>query len=283
MYWTYPIYKDTYAAVNIHDLETYMFCSETREPAYRLNGDGHGDVLIKESNTKQITEQNTKQIMKLITTTTTIMDKCRSRLSCVRKCQDPLFWSIYLAKFGKKEYDRVNTGLSGKEEIKEKMAMSASFHKMGAAHLSTKILQKKITICGCSEMASNILTEKKLSWESLYIVCAYYECNLYIVDLQKKTYFTYLRTDSDKYDTYVLYRTREKGPEYYIDTSEQLFTIDNLRTNFVWIMGYEKPFKAASNYKVNELEQMADILGLKTEDKMKKADLYAKIALFCVT
>ena len=87
--------------------------------------------------------------------------------------------------------------------------------------------------------------------------------------------------NSDQYDTYVLYRTREKGPEYYIDTSEQLFTLDYLRNNYVWIMGYEKPFKAVSHYKVHELEQMAEILGLKNEDKIKKADLYAKIALYC--
>ena len=297
MYWTYPIYKETFAAVNIHDLDAFMFCSDhnTREPAYRLNGDARGDArgdgrgdgrgdargdgrIIKEADT------DTKPIPATKTTIITTLDTCRSRLSCVRKCQDPLFWSIYLAKFGKKEYDRViSGGLSGNEEMKEKMAMSQSFHKMGAQHLSSQILQRKITICGCSEMASNILTEKKLSWESLHIVCACYDCNIYVVDLQKKTYFTYLRANSDQYDTFVLYRTREKGPEYYIDTSEQLFRIDHLRNNFVWIMGYEKPFKAASHYKVNELEQMAGVLGLKTEEKTKKADLYAKIALHCAS
>jgi hypothetical protein len=264
MYWTYPIYKDSYPAVNIHALDAYMFCSD-----HKIQEEQDEEVIVKDDS---IVKKNP-----IIST----LDKCRNRLSSVRKCQDPLFWSIYLAKFGKKEYDRVSTVLSGNEEMKEKMAMSQSFHKMGASELSSKILQRKITICGCSEMASNLLTEKKLSWESLNIVCACYDCNIYIVDLQKKTYFTYLRANSDQYDTYVLYRTREKGPEYYIDTSEQLFTIDQLRNNYVWIMGYEKPFKAVSHYKVNELEQMAKILGLKTEDKIKKADLYAKIALFC--
>ena len=48
-------------------------------------------------------------------------------------------------------------------------------------------------------------------------------------------------------------------------------------------MGYEKPFKAASHYKVQELEHMAGILGLKNDEKIKKADLYAKIALFCAS
>ena len=262
MYWTYPIYKETFAAVNIHELDAFMFSTD------------HHIVEPQEYICEPAVEIKKDPVISLL-------DKCRSRLPSVRKCQDPLFWSIYLAKFGKKEYDRV--GLCGNEEMKEKMAMSESFHKMGAAHLSSKILQKKITICGCSEMASNILTEKRLSWESLYIVCACYECNIYIVDLQKKTYFTYLRENADQYDTFVLYRTREKGPEYYIDSSEQVCTLDYVRNNFVWILGYEKPLKAANNYKVHELEHMAGLLGLPLDDKLKKSELYAKIALHCAS
>lgn len=271
MYWTYPIYKDSFT-VNIHDLDKYMFCTD-----HKIINE---EVAAETSSLSSLLPLHlplhlpTAEI-KIVST----IEKCRSRLASVKKCQDPLFWSIYLAKFGKKEYDRI--GLNGNEEMKEKMAMSQSFHKMGGPHLTSKILQKKITICGCSEMASNILTEKKLSWESLNIVCACYDCNIYIVDLQKKTYFTYLRENSDQYDTFVLYRTREKGPEYYLDTSEQLFTLDYVRTNYVWIMGYDKPFKAASHYKVQELEQMALILGLTIENKIKKVDLYGKIALHC--
>ena len=124
MYWTYPIYKDTYA-VNIAELHPFMFSLEHKV----INED---DVILEKE--VQETKPNPSPY-----------DKCRSRLSSVKKCQDPLFWSIYLAKFGKKEYDRV--GLNGNEEMKEKMAMSQAFHKMGAAHLSSNVLQKKMTIC----------------------------------------------------------------------------------------------------------------------------------------
>jgi hypothetical protein len=263
MYWTYPISTP----VTIHDLDAYMFCTDHKIKINQIPVEEKEPAIDK----TDIPETTRKE--------PTPLDKCRSRLAKVGKCQDPLFWSIYLAKFGKKEYDRV--GLNGNEEMKEKMAMSDTFHKMGAAKLSKEILQKKITICGCSEMASNILTEKKLSWDSLYVVSACYDCNIYIVDLQKHTYFTYLRENPDKYDTYVLYRTRERGPEYYIDTSEQLFKLDYIRDNYVWIMGYEKPFKAAGNYKVQELEHIALILGIADDTKLKKNELYAKIALHC--
>lgn len=261
MYWTHPLYKSDFHC-NVDDLSEYMFCID--------------DKIQYENNVVQDNPIITKEVIEK--KEESLMDKCRLRLMCVRKCQDPLFWSIYLAKHGKNEYNRV--GLDGNEEMKEKNAMSQFFYKMGATQLNT-ILQTKITKCGCSNMASNIVSEPKLSWISLYIVCAFYNCNLYIVDLKKKTYFTYLRQNPEQYDTFVLYRNRESGPHYYIDTSEQLFTLDHIHNHFVWIMSYEKPFKAASNYKLQEVEHFATMLGIECEPKTKKADLFAKVALHC--
>jgi hypothetical protein len=100
MYWTYPIYKDTYAA-NIAELYPFMFSLE-----HRVINEKDDIIVIQKEEPKKPNPSP--------------FDKCRSRLSSVKRCQDPLFWSIYLAKFGKKEYDRV--GLSGNEEMKEKMA-----------------------------------------------------------------------------------------------------------------------------------------------------------------
>lgn len=261
MYWTYPLYKDNFEC-NVDSLTPFMFCIDDKIQ-------NEEEAVVKEQ--PVIQESFEKKELSLL-------DKCKLRLSYVRKCQDPLFWSIYLAKHGKNEYNRV--GLDGKEEMKEKSAMSHYFHSMGSSQLNN-ILQTKITKTGCSTMSSNIVSEPRLSWSSLYIVCAFYDCNLYIVDLQKKTYLTYLRQNPEKYNTFVLYRNRENGPHYYVDTCEQLLTFDYIHDHYVWIMSYEKPFKAASNYKVQELEQFAHMLGIKYEPKTKKVDLFGKIALHC--
>lgn len=260
MYWTHSLYKTDFHC-DVDGLIPYMFCIDDKiQEECDLN---ENEPIIS------YTVEPQKE---------SVIDKCKLRLMFVHKCQDPLFWSIYLAKHGKNEYNRI--GLDGNEEMKEKNAMSQFFHKMGATQLNT-ILQTKITKSGCSNMASSIVSEPRLSWTSLYIVCAFYNCNLYIVDLQKKTYLTYLRQNPEQYDTYVLYRNRESGPHYYIDTSEQLYTFEYIHNHFVWIISYEKPFKAASNYKLQELEHFAHMLGIEYEPKTKKADLFAKVALHC--
>jgi hypothetical protein len=39
----------------------------------------------------------------------------------------------------------------------------------------------------------------------------------------------------------------------------------------------EKPLKAASNYKIEDLKQMSEIIGIQTIEKLKKAELYDEI------
>ena len=208
-----------------------------------------------------------------------MMHKCKTTLASVEMCNDPLFWSIYLAMFGRKEYERVGHETKvGREEMKEKSKMSEHFYAKGAAHLST-LLQTRITKKTCSEMSTNILTEPKLSFMSLNVVCAFYECNVYVVDLEKNVYMCYILNDSEKYKTIVLYRTK-RPPYYYIDTKEQVLSLDELPKKYMKITSYDKPLLAISHYKVADLVHFANQLHLDPEMKNKK-ELYDMIAIYC--
>lgn len=207
-----------------------------------------------------------------------VQSKCKSKLTSVEPCNDPLFWSIYLAVFGRKEYERVGHETKvGREEMKEKSKMSEHFYTNGAAYLST-LLQTRITKKACSEMATNILTERKLSWTSLYVVCAFYECNIYVVDLEKNVYMKYVLNNSEKYNTYILYKTR--GDKYYIDCKEEVMSLDELSKRYLKIASYEKPLLGISNYKVSDLVHFANQIELNHEMKNKK-ELYDMIAIYC--
>lgn len=218
----------------------------------------------------------------IMTTTPVLSDddlihKCKTTLTSVEICNDPLFWSIFLAMFGRKEYERVGHETKvGREEMKEKSKMSEHFYTKGATYLTT-LLQTKITKKACSEMATNILTEPKLSFMSINVVCAFYECNIYVVDLEKNVYMSYILNNSDT--TFVLYRTR-RSPQYYIDTNELVLSLDELRKRFMKITSYEKPLLAISNYKVSDLVHFANQLHLDPEMKNKK-ELYDMIAIYC--
>jgi hypothetical protein len=73
---------------------------------------------------------------------------------------------------------------------------------------------------------------------------------------------------------------------YFIDTEQQLYTTEYISMNYLNLLSNDKPLKAASSYKVSDLEMMAATLELpliKTEGKKwKKQELYDMIALHCV-
>lgn len=264
MYWTNSI---------ISTIDDYSDCDLKLCESHMMNIDDKMDMDMDNENHEPI---DNNPITMTNIQEETIQEKCRKRLGYVQKCQDPLFWTLFLAKYGIHEYNRTKN--NGNVEMKEKNEMSSYFHKTGSSKLNN-CLQTKITKCGCGNMASDILTEPRLTWKSLYLVCAYYECNIYIADIEKKTYVTYLRQNPELYPTYVLYRTRKSNPIYYLDTNEQLYRLEYIVNHFVYIMSYEKPFKGVSNYKVSELESFAIKMNIKYEPKTKKNDLYAIIAL----
>jgi hypothetical protein len=265
MYWTNSIINTNYSDCDLKLCERHMMTIDDKCENYNnSDDDGNNNSINHVTETQSQTQEETLE------------EKCKKRLNYVQKCQDPLFWTLFLAKYGIHEYNRTKN--NGNIEMKEKSEMSSHFHTTGSSKLNN-CLQTKITKSGCGNMASQILTEPRMNWDSLYLVCAYYECNIYIVDLEKKTYVTYLRQNSGLYPTYVLYRTRKSNPIYYLDTNEQLYGLEYIANHFVHIMSYEKPFKGVSNYKVSELESFAIKMNIKYEPKTKKNDLYGLLAL----
>jgi hypothetical protein len=207
------------------------------------------------------------------------MDKCKLRLAHVHKSQDPLFWALFLAKHGEREYERIGKN-NGNVEMKENKEMADHFQKSGATKLNS-LLKTKFTKSGCFALASELLTQPKMYWKHLYIVCAFYDCNIYLVDLDKNVYITYLRESPENYDTYVIYRNKGKGNPYWIDTSEQIMKLNDICNKYLWISSYEKPLKAASNYKVSEIQSMLGLVGLSYHAKMKKQEMYDALAIHC--
>lgn len=266
MYWTDTIINTDYSDCDLKLCERHMMTIDDKYNESNINSDDDGS-----NNSINNVNETHPQIQE-----ETLEEKCKKRLSYVQKCQDPLFWTLFLAKYGIHEYNRTKN--NGNIEMKEKSEMSSHFHKTGSSKLNN-CLQTKITKSGCGNMASQILTEPRMNWDSVYLVCAYYECNIYIVDLEKKTYVTYLRQNPELYPNYVLYRNRKSGPIYYLDTNEQLYSLEYIANHFVYIMSYEKPFKGVSNYKVSELESFAIKMNIKYEPKTKKNDLYSLLAL----
>ena len=274
MYWTHwfgpnssPLNK-----WNLSELEHYM-----------LNTSIHIDRPPEKVELKEkITEQPLLESLEYENQEMSLYEKCKSRLLYVEKCQDPLFWSLYIYHYGMKEYLRVGK-YNGNEEMKIKKEIVDHVLKTGSKEM-TSLLNTKFTKVGCNKIAEDILTKPKTTMDLLYPYCLFFKCNIYVVDLNKKIYLKYAFQDTSNsdIDQLVIYRNPEKKyPEYFVDIGEQLYTISYIQSQFMCLDSYNRPLKAVSNFKTNELEYIAKELGIELSEKKKKAELYHILSQHC--
>ena len=209
----------------------------------------------------------------------------QSRLMSVKKTQDPLFWTLFLAKYGETEYRRASKNVN--TEMKEKKKVADHFYTLGSVKASSD-LSMKVSKKGCNKIVEDILTQPKLLLSSVYAFCHYYSFNIYIVDMNKKTFLQFLMDKPEEFENVILYRKKQdkKVPEYFLDIPNpsaecQLKSLTNLKESLIGLISFEKSLKGISNYKLSELREIYTKLGM-TDAPNKKDALYEKIVLHCV-
>lgn len=266
MYWT-SIICNSYTPWTIEQIQPFMI--SLRDKRGMICTNPVEDVTIK----KTVPVGNNK-----------IIEKSTIRPVSVKKAQDPLFWSLFLAKYGETEYRRAFNNPN--TEMKEKKKVADHFYTIGSGKATSDLIVK-ITKRGCNKIVEDIITQPKLLLSSLPAFCHYYHINIYIVDTKKKTYLEFLMNKHEHYENVILYRKQDKKtPEYFVDmpasTPEiQKQSLMNIRENLVGLISFEKSLKGVSSYKLSELHHLYTKLGM-TDAPKKKQDLYEKILVHCV-
>ena len=193
----------------------------------------------------------------------------------VPKQHDSLFWCLYIIVHGYAEYNQVTHNYGVKElEEKQKYIAYLKEHK-----LAVKNTNYKVTNIAIQEMLSEFMTvQKKTSFLCLIAMVVYYNINIFIVDEPKGTMLEFL-ANKDIVDTksYVLYTTKFGKYKCGIENLSTSAILE-LRDKYIVLDSYLRPLKAASNYKVDELEVLLKKLGKYDENKKyKKQDLYDRI------
>ena len=261
MYWT-SVICNSHIPWTVEHIETFMITANDKMI-------DNYELVVKDKEEK--TEESSSTIDRHFTVK-------KDSLFTVKKCQDSLFWSLYVGKHGIKEYERVSR--MNNVEIKEKEEIANYFFKLGAANISTK-MPTKISKVSCGKIVEDILTQPKTNLFTLCAFNVFYNCNIYIVDIDKKTFIQHTVDNQDQYDNIILYRnTQQKNTTYNVDIAEQLYTLEHLKNNFLALVSHEKPLKAISNYKVCDLEPIALKIGMSSTG-MKKSELYEKVVVHC--
>jgi hypothetical protein len=202
--------------------------------------------------------------------------------------QDGLFWSMYILQHGYNEYNR-NKYNYGKIEVQEKEKIAEYLHKNGSQNIS-KQTNYKLTRGFCCEIESDLITNPKMTFSGLIGMCAFYKCNIVVVDLMKHIYYSFSSVvEEEEVETHILYKNpfytgKINSNEYFVDIDHKIYSLLELKDHFLKIENFQKPMKSITNYKKIELEAIASKVIKEDIDKsLDKKQLYEKILLFIST
>lgn len=194
------------------------------------------------------------------------------------KQNDTLFWCIFIIHFGYDEYLEVDRNYGVKElDVKKQIGdfISKNPHKM-------KTTNTKITKAAVQEILSELLTSQKdTSMQCLMALIVFCNINLIMINSTKLLMLEFVSNKDEEIPTYVIYKDAYNK---YSLKNQQLSKeeIEDIRSKTICLENYLKPIKSISNYKVEELEDLAKKLGIfEKNKKYKKSDLYQEIVDAC--
>ena len=189
---------------------------------------------------------------------------------------DTLFWCVYIALHGTKEYNQIGLHY-GNVEIEEKQKMMELMRKTPNI---IKNANKKITKVSSQEIMSDFMTNKRTTVDMLMIFAVYNNMRIILVNVDNKNQpdKSYTVLGSQIYtQTVVIYK---KNNYYGLEMEYQEQKMEEILTNLFCMEQIDRPLKAITNYKIDELEAIAYKLNVDyTTCKLKKQELYNAILL----
>jgi len=190
--------------------------------------------------------------------------------------EDSLFWCYYIIKNGDIKYETLNY----------KNSLVAKQHKIDivSSIRKNKDIVKMYKFDTISNLESNLANDNKMSPKTFLTLCAIENIN--VVYVNKKTYYELLTNDTNiVYIVHDLASTSPSPSKYYHKYGFELATEESLnmiRTTLYKLDHIDKPIKAASAYKVQDLQNICNKLGIEIMNKVSgkkktKNDLYESL------
>jgi hypothetical protein len=205
---------------------------------------------------------------------------------------DTLFWSIYIGVYGWGEFENIRNNYA-LAEITEKTKIAAF---LDAPENQKKMKETKYRVSkgGVREIQSDCHTQASTTgFLVLVAMSVFYEKNIWLVDEDRHIFLRFDGRPMEEGGTpvqkpcMIIYRKVVRGnAKYTVEMSPTVILgfVDRICTEFVCLDHYESTIKAASNYKMEDLEDMSRRLkiDLTEKTKWKKAELYDLVKQKCV-
>ena len=193
---------------------------------------------------------------------------------------DTLFWSIFIAHYGVREFTEIGSKYMNRE-MEEKMRVMEFIKKN-----RPRMKSMKITAATGEEMMGDLLTNQSTSMMVLPALALFYETHIWIVSEETNTYLEYVPgTDTTDDTNYmIIYRATHNGRvSYTTETNEEPRNlIEKIQQTMIRIESIERPFKGISTYKLVDLEEIARKIKVQIPagEKWKKNDWYVAITRY---
>lgn len=236
----------------INELKPYMLSSENilKIPIIDIFSTQNNEESEKNSKFKNRNEKNNKNKHK--------MQNILGNLFTPKQ-HDKLFWCIYIILNGMDKYNLIHNYFTEEKNEKFKLIEELRNHKY--IFKKTKISRNNIE----DELAN----KKNISLDTLKIICHFKNINIFYIDEQK--YYEILLDENN--DSYVI---EKKNMEYGLRPNQTKENIEYYRNNFWKLENFNKPLKAISSYKLQELREICLKLKIPFERKTKQ-QLYEEI------
>lgn len=202
------------------------------------------------------------------------------------KQSDSIFWCVFVFTYGYGEYLMVGSKY-GNRELEEKQKMITQFKTNPK---SLKTTNHKITNGNIQEIYSEFMAiQNETSLMGVIALTVFYDIRILLVDASKKTYLDFHTSNNDSYNlekTCVLYKNKgiRGKTKYTIHMSMTDEMIQTIQKTMLCLDGYNRALRSISSYKIGELEDICNLLGLITDTnkRAKKDELYNRINQHCV-
>ena len=190
------------------------------------------------------------------------------------KQENTLFWCVYICKNGNEEYKQIKNNYGTKQlEIQEKVSKHLKENIYLFKNTNTRITKA----CSQEIMSDLLINFKKTGIYTLYGLILYFNFNIILLD-KSETFFLELKVhDVDNKNPYYLIRKEDnlyKVKEDCLSEEEYKKIIDEK----ISLYSYDKPLKPISNYKVDELHEIANKVDSNIiSSKINKTELYNEL------
>jgi hypothetical protein len=194
---------------------------------------------------------------------------------------DSLFWSMFVAHYGVDSFFQIENKYMNRE-LEEKTHIMEFLGK-------NRSLQKsiKISVATGQEIMGDLMTNRQTTLMMLSAFAMYYKKHILVVSETSRTYHVFRAHTEEITDenVYVIYRSKgeRSTPQYVTETTVTSETMNKIRTEYLQLDCIMKPLKGPGNFKMGDLEQMMEKLGIKREEdtKLKKGEMYEAIVKHC--